>query len=199
MTVLIRCGAPVIVWAIFGVATMTLLIAVLSEAYESTYKKAVHQKGIRRTLTTIRENAQRRGSGTLSRTATMSSVASSGGQVPMFIQDTEEGTAGQGTLTEEPADIASALPDKALPYLLLEAAKSFHEHVNHFSHNDTSDPTPELRQLLDSMADENNMTKQEKDELMKDAEARRVMFMMSYEGTWVIVQVFDGLLLIMAL
>jgi hypothetical protein len=49
------------------------------------------------------------------------------------------------------------------------------------------------------MADENNMTKQEKDELMKDAEARRVMFMMSYEGAWDIVQAFDGLLLIMAL
>ncbi len=162
---------------------MTLLIAVLSEAYESTYKKAVHQKGIRQTLMTMRENAQRRGSTTLSRTATMSSVASSGmlSFATSSQQDTEGGTSGQATLTEEPQDMTSLQP-VAVPYLLLDAAKSFHEHIHHFSQHENSEPTPELRRLLEAMADENNMTTQEKDELMKDAEARRVMFIMSYES-----------------
>ncbi|KAL7421159.1 Potassium channel [Cryptotrichosporon argae] len=44
-----------IIWAIFGVATVTLLIAVLTEAYANRYKSALVQKKTRRAITAVRE------------------------------------------------------------------------------------------------------------------------------------------------
>ncbi|KAK4685486.1 hypothetical protein P7C73_g4663, partial [Tremellales sp. Uapishka_1] len=48
-----------IIWAIFGVATVTLLIAVLTEAYANRYKSALVQKGAKRAMTALREDRDR--------------------------------------------------------------------------------------------------------------------------------------------
>ncbi len=52
-SVLIRA---VIIWAIFGVATVTLLIAVLTEVYANRYRSALVHKGTRRAMSAMKEH-----------------------------------------------------------------------------------------------------------------------------------------------
>lgn len=46
----------VIIWAIFGVAIVTLLIAVLTEIYATRYKSALVQKGTKRAMSAIKQH-----------------------------------------------------------------------------------------------------------------------------------------------
>jgi hypothetical protein len=48
--------SAVIIWAIFGVATVTLLIAVLTEVYANRYKSALVRKGTKRAIHAIKEH-----------------------------------------------------------------------------------------------------------------------------------------------
>lgn len=112
-----------IIWAIFGVATMTvssnknhflkcsanssgqLLISVLGEAYETSYKRVVHKRTVERTLSGLRRERTNSIGRSLTRTSTMASVASSVNGSPAMpdtvTADESPGPASDSALHEE--------------------------------------------------------------------------------------------------
>lgn len=98
-----------------------------------------------------------------------------------------------------PAKLARAILTKRrqhldqIPLDVIRHAKSFHEHVRYFAHHpngtsatgspgaSTQPPLREFQELLNEIADSERMDDQMKAEMMRDEDARRALFFMSYD------------------
>ncbi|KIM33982.1 hypothetical protein M408DRAFT_88820 [Serendipita vermifera MAFF 305830] len=154
-----------IAWSLLGVGTMTILISVLSEAYQSRYSTMLHNglfdKAIRNYQNKTHTNKQ-----------------SSQPSTPNYDKD-----------AMSPDELRQALGDTrlemaAIPPKIIAQAKVFHAHLQYvLTHNTQDKPPPGLQRALDELMDEEAMNEELRKEVLQDGEARRTLFMMSFERT----------------
>ncbi|KZT52621.1 hypothetical protein CALCODRAFT_486969 [Calocera cornea HHB12733] len=165
------------VWALAGVAAMTILIAVISEAYSSRYKTVVVRHGMLDRAVKHMHDQQAKEEANLrnhtrDRPGTPSPRVSFDANTPLATRYQSVSKA-----------IDRAQKDlEALPAELLRQAKNLHEHLNFLSkppHG--ADMPPSMQKMIDDIAEAEKLDERMKNSLMEDEEARRTLFMMSYE------------------
>ncbi|QRW23622.1 ion channel protein [Rhizoctonia solani] len=128
-------------WALFGIAAMTILISVLTEAYSSRYKTIVHSSVLDRAVKSRRQ-----------RTLSHSHAPSS------------------------PSDM------NALAIEIVNNARAMREHMSWFVNSSGMKGAPEgVIKVLDDVAEGENMDERVKKDLMSNDEARKTVFVMSFE------------------
>ncbi|CAE6452414.1 unnamed protein product [Rhizoctonia solani] len=128
-------------WALFGIAAMTILISVLTEAYSSRYKTIVHSTVLDRAVKSRRQ-----------RTLSHSHAASS------------------------PSDM------NALAIEVINNARAMREHMAWFVNSSGMKGAPEgVIKVLDDIAEGENMDERVKKDFMSNDEARKTVFVMSFE------------------
>ncbi|CCO33326.1 Outward-rectifier potassium channel TOK1 AltName: Full=Two-domain outward rectifier K(+) channel YORK [Rhizoctonia solani AG-1 IB] len=131
-------------WALFGIAAMTILISVLTEAYSSRYKTIVHSTVLDRAVKSRRQ-----------RTLSHSHPASS------------------------PSDM------NALAIEVINNARAMREHMAWFVNSSGMKGAPEgVIKVLDDIAEGENMDERVKKDFMSNDEARKTVFVMSFESTF---------------
>ncbi|KDQ60083.1 hypothetical protein JAAARDRAFT_32466 [Jaapia argillacea MUCL 33604] len=183
--------AVFVAWALLGVATMTILISVISEAYSSRYKRAMHTKAFKKAVNRYRETSRPRPS--LDPAATP--------REPSQPVIDPPATIGRGrvpltkTVTFEETQDRAQKQLEALPGEILQQARAFHEGVQYFvktttqdvvagesSHNDPANHMPSgLDKLLNDIAAAAGIGERVKCEILQDADARNTLFMLSIE------------------
>ncbi|KAG8923317.1 hypothetical protein FRC02_011224 [Tulasnella sp. 418] len=177
----------IVAWSFFltfwvvGVAAMTILISVLSEAYSTRYNSALQTGSFEKAIKSFNRKAN---------AAAKSKEEQDKGH-PEGAKAMEAVTLKK--LSEEkwpPKERTQQLLEKArdqldeVPLDVIKHAKAFNDHVRYFAdhpqHPDEP-PPPGLSALLDELAQAEQMDPRMKDELLADEEARRTLFFMSYE------------------
>ncbi|KZS97353.1 voltage-gated potassium channel [Sistotremastrum niveocremeum HHB9708] len=153
-----------IVWALLGVGTMTILISILSEAYSSKYHSAMGNTRFESAVKKFRQRDQ------LPRLDSMRSSSAINASTP--------------TLKHyEPKDPKDAL--EHIPHQVLNSVRTFHDHVHYFINGAhlLEPPPPSLNKLMDEIAETDVMDERTKKEILADEDARKTLFMVSYEIT----------------
>ncbi|KAI0316077.1 hypothetical protein OF83DRAFT_1173241 [Amylostereum chailletii] len=140
-------------WAIMGVGAMTILIAVISDAFSSKYRSVTHSKtfdtAVRRYRAKIPKRKQRQSRG-------------KGNKLPPALRENLERLAGE-TSQRPPPSLGTSAPRspeevekrareacEALPALLLEEVHRFREHIRYFlvsnGHADGLSRIPDARE-----------------------------------------------------
>ncbi|CAE6447531.1 unnamed protein product [Rhizoctonia solani] len=128
-------------WALFGIAAMTILISVLTEAYSSRYKTIVHSAVLDRAIKSRRQ-----------RTLSHSHPASS------------------------PSDMS------ALAIEIINNARAMREQMAWYINSSGMKGAPEgVVKVLDDIAEGENMDERVKKDFMSNDEARKTVFVMSFE------------------
>lgn len=144
---------------------MTILISVLSEAYQSRYSTVMHNGLFDKAIRNYQNKTQ-------SNKMTSSPSTPRYDQEGMTLQDTRT------ALDETKVEIA------ALPPKIIAQAKVFHSHLQYvLTHNSQEKPPPGVQRVLDELMDEEKMSEELRKEVLQDGEARRTLFMMSFERT----------------
>ncbi|EIN08970.1 voltage-gated potassium channel [Punctularia strigosozonata HHB-11173 SS5] len=183
--------AVFVVWAILGVATLTILISLISDAFSSRYKNALHIGVFDRAVKRYRKRriAQELASRPRHVPGTMQSAESSekpglkrGIQATRLERSTSQSRRNADALLE------------ALPREILGYARTFHEHVRivmsqpsgpsgRSTRVSTAGDVPDgLRRLLDDIADKEKISDDMKREILSDEEARNTLCMLSLES-----------------
>lgn len=144
---------------------MTILVSVLSEAYQSRYSTMMHNglfdKAIRSYQNKTHSNRQ-----------------ASHSDTPIYDKDAMTVEERQQALDETRVEIA------AIPPKIIAQAKVFHAHLQYvLTHNTQDKPPPGLQRALDELMDEEAMNEDLRKEVLQDGDARRTLFMMSFERT----------------
>ncbi|KDQ06151.1 hypothetical protein BOTBODRAFT_39792 [Botryobasidium botryosum FD-172 SS1] len=150
------------VWALVGVAAMTILISVISEAYSSRYRTAVHSKAFVRAVANFKEQncPPPRNCAVLSQL--------------------EESTSGVMAPMRQPQnDVFKEL--SSIPQDLVRHAHVFHEHVLFLHSHSVHTPSSSLKKLLNEIAESEKLDEQLRTEVLNDVESRKVLFNLSYE------------------
>ncbi|GAB1528124.1 hypothetical protein RhiTH_011315 [Rhizoctonia solani] len=128
-------------WALFGIAAMTILISVLTEAYSSRYKTIVHSSVLDRAVKSRRQR-----------------------------------TLSHSHATSSPSDM------NALAIEIVNNARAMREHMSWFANSSGMKGAPEgVIKVLDDVAEGENMDERVKKDLMSNDEARKTVFVMSFE------------------
>ncbi|QRW10440.1 ion channel protein [Ceratobasidium sp. AG-Ba] len=140
-------------WALFGIAAMTILISVLTEAYSSRYQTVIHSGVLDRAVKSIR--AQRR---SRTRPNTQSSHS-------------------------HHSPVSRQIPDPdGLAVDIVTNARAIREHMDWFVNSSGMKGAPEgVLKVLDDIAEGENMDERVKKEFMSNDEARKTVFIMSFE------------------
>ncbi|GJN93158.1 hypothetical protein Rhopal_006205-T1 [Rhodotorula paludigena] len=123
-----------VVWALLGIANMTLLLSVLTDAWQARYKSSIKKGRFKRVIRRInrkkRESptapARQEGSG-------VTQLLAEEGYVPL-------GAEGDGT----------PLAPEELPDKLVQTVRGFHAHARYFMLGRTGDPPRQLGALLEA-------------------------------------------------
>ncbi|KAK7047856.1 Potassium channel [Paramarasmius palmivorus] len=161
-----------VVWALFGVATMTILISVVSEAFTSRYKDVfrigVFTRAVEKLRAKEQEDAIRR-----ARSKPAPSVS------------------GEGSSTA--ASSRSSANDHAkrrleqLPRQIIQHCKSFHDHMQFVSSPRRIDGKEQermpvgIQKLLDEIDGVEKLENRIKNEILQDLDARQTLFTLSIE------------------
>ncbi|KAJ7676477.1 hypothetical protein B0H17DRAFT_1080152 [Mycena rosella] len=169
-----------VVWALLGVATMTILISVISEAFSSKYHSAIHAGVFERAVKRYRERARaiaekaRRGKNKL-----LSPLAP---DHPALVPHQSR----EDLLKEAHTRTQTQL--EALPHKILADAKMFHEHLSYFvgpGNKVTVDSgeqlPPGLQQLMNEITGAEKLGERVKREILQDEDARHTLFTLSIE------------------
>jgi hypothetical protein len=197
-----------IFWALFGVGTMTVLIAVLSDAFSSKYRNVTHKKktfdrAVNRYRQGQNQSAWRRagdkcaklGDRPLSEVLQANYAKISSTQRPCL-------PISQPSLTLAEADACLRARMEPLPAMILKEVLKFREHTRYFfiasGHADVLSPLDpggksgisfpkenevpeELKKLLDEVAQEEGFDERLKQEVWDDEHARNTLFALSLE------------------
>jgi len=146
------------VWALMGVATMTVLISVVSEAYSTRYKTAVHNHAFDQAVASFKEqNLPLQRSRRTERSEQEAAPAASMSQTDLLKE-----------LSSIPAD-------------LVRHARVFHDHVLFLHAPTPHKPPTSIRRLLNDIAKSEKLDERVKVEVLEDDESRKVLFDLSYE------------------
>ncbi|KAI0689179.1 hypothetical protein BC835DRAFT_1370125 [Cytidiella melzeri] len=169
-----------VVWALLGVATMTILIAVIEEAGSSRYKNALHSKAFDNAVKKFRQRENH---------DTEAIAARSRPQIPKQHSDGSLANAAEAA-SETAQQELERLPDE-----ILKQARIFHSHMQYFANNtDTNweeaqnstsgkkSRTPsELRALLNQVAQFEDIGERTKRDILEDEDTRHTLLMLSIE------------------
>ncbi|KAF7309023.1 Tandem pore domain k+ channel [Mycena kentingensis (nom. inval.)] len=154
-----------VAWALLGIATMTILISVIAEAFSSRYHSALHTGVFDRAVKRGANRPQARGC-PIHHPRTTSP------------QRTPCGTPHSRTQTQL----------EALPHKILADAKTFHEHLSYFVGSGNKpgvdsgeDLPPGLQQLMDEITGAEKIGERIKSEILQDEDARHTLFTLSIE------------------
>ncbi|KAG8982771.1 hypothetical protein FRB90_006562 [Tulasnella sp. 427] len=172
--------AVFVVWALMGVAAMTILIAVLSEAYGSGYKSALQKGSFHKAMKSFegKEDA-RRGK---------DEEKSPRGSIDLAQDEADHDIELENA--KSPSELAEKILESTrrhldpIPLNVITHAKTFHDHVRYFANHPQyphEPPPTSLTDLLDEIAESEKMDDRMKQELLGDEEARKALFFMSYE------------------
>ncbi|KIO33726.1 hypothetical protein M407DRAFT_17341 [Tulasnella calospora MUT 4182] len=173
--------AVFVVWALMGVAAMTILIAVLSEAYSSRYKSALQKGSFSKAMKSFEGKEAQRGKSHDSEKSPRESFHLANEEAQHDVE-LENATC--------PSDLAQKILDStrrhldSIPLSVITHAKTFHDHVRYFANHPQyphEPPPTSLTDLLDEIAESEKMDERMKQELLGDEEARKALFFMSYE------------------
>ncbi|KAI0360452.1 hypothetical protein OH77DRAFT_1555853 [Trametes cingulata] len=195
-----------VVWALFGVGTLTIVVSVLQEASSSRYKSALHsrvfdkavkkyrkrqiQESKQRPRPVVNNNAQNGNANTQEKRN--GHAATSSGQ-PNGQGDTQQI---EGRLKQS-QEIAQHILE-ALPGEIVRGARTFQEYMqffvsgavdgaNPFDDRGSEDPNgmptvpPDMKKLLDELAEMEHINERVKSEILQDEDARKTLFMLSLE------------------
>ncbi|KAJ6600011.1 hypothetical protein DFH09DRAFT_628154 [Mycena vulgaris] len=167
-----------VVWALLGVATMTILISVISEAFSSKYHSALHAGVFERAVKRYRERARaiaekaRRGKNKL--------------LAPVHHAPLSAHHSTEDMMKEAHTHTQTQL--EALPHKILADAKMFHEHLSYFVGPgnkvtvDSGDQLPPgLQQLMNEITGAEKLGERIKREILQDEDARHTLFTLSIE------------------
>ncbi|KAJ7034543.1 hypothetical protein C8F04DRAFT_1101323 [Mycena alexandri] len=164
-----------VAWALLGVATMTILISVIAEAFSSKYNMAMHAGIFDRAVKRYRERAR--------------ALARHGKNKPMS-------PPARPTYSEHqtPDDLLKEMHTRtqtqleALPHKILADAKTFHEHLSYFVGPGNKmnvdlgeDLPPGLQQLMNEITGAEKLGARIKREILQDEDARHTLFTLSIE------------------
>lgn len=173
--------AVFVVWALMGVAAMTILIAVLSEAYSSQYKSALQKGSFHKAIKSFEGKEAQRGKSSDNEKSPRGSIHLAHEEAQHEI-DLEN--------AQSPSELAQKILDSTrrqldvIPLNVITHAKTFHDHVRYFANHPQyphEPPPTSLTDLLDEIAESEKMDERMKEELLGDEEARKALFFMSYE------------------
>ncbi|KAK7059765.1 tandem pore domain k+ channel [Favolaschia claudopus] len=164
-----------VAWALLGVATMTILISVISEGFSSKIHSVVHAGIFDRVVDRYRQRAQavavRRGK---------SRIASSQ-QQPLSPEKSSE-----DAIQEAHSRTQTQL--EALPQRILSDARTFTEHLSYFVGSgrkvevDSGEELPPgLQQLMKDVLGGEKLGERFKREILQDEDARQTLFALSIE------------------
>ncbi|CDO70185.1 hypothetical protein BN946_scf184774.g13 [Trametes cinnabarina] len=198
-----------VVWSLLGVGTLTIVVSVLQEASSSRYKSALHsrvfdkavkkyrkrnlQEHKQRPRTVFKDTSQhtaaQNGSSRRDRPADGTRRTDSSG----LAEDTAEGKPLNERLKETEELAQRTL--EALPGEIVRGAHTFQEYMQYFvssasdiaydENEEDADGVakvpPDMRKLLDELADMEHINERVKSEILQDEDARKTLFMLSLE------------------
>jgi hypothetical protein len=142
---------------------MTILISVLSEAYQSHYSTIMHNGLFDKAIRSYQNK-------------THTKKQTSHPDTPTYDKDTMTVPELRIALHETRVQLAE------IPPKIIAQAKVFHAHLQYvLTHNNKEKPPPGLWRALDELMDEEAMNDDLRREVLHDGEARRALFMMSFE------------------
>ncbi|KAJ7596567.1 hypothetical protein C8J56DRAFT_850011 [Mycena floridula] len=164
-----------VAWALLGVATMTILISVLSEAYSSRYKNIIHSN--------VFDHAVKRYRARLARPRKRHR------NPPPPILDAEkiriipESSNGEHAAISESRKRATEHLE-ALPHHVLDLTRDFHHFMEYFVKGGDMEQLPDaLQDLLDEITGMENLVigERHKQEILQDATSRQALFTLGIE------------------
>ncbi|GJE86492.1 voltage-gated potassium channel protein [Phanerochaete sordida] len=172
-----------VVWALMGVATMTILISVIEDAMSSRYKSVLHSKTFDAAVKKFREHENQQ-TEALARKTTP--------RAPRAHQST-------ASLLEaaKRADDAARQELEKLPTEIIRRVRAFHDQMQFFVNSGTtvaeeavaqeaqsqSRIPKQLRKLLDEIAELEDIGERAKREILEDDDSRNTLLMLSIERT----------------
>ncbi|KAI0371282.1 hypothetical protein BV20DRAFT_1112654 [Pilatotrama ljubarskyi] len=196
-----------VVWALFGVGTLTIVVSVLQEASSSRYKSALHSRVFDKAVKKYRkrqlqESKHRPRPVVAARTQnggapTQDKPSSQG---PKSSEQQPNGQANTRQIEErlkQSQEIAQHILE-ALPEEIVRGARTFEEYMqffvsgavdgaNPFDDRGAEDPNgmptvpPDMKKLLDELAEMEHINERVKSEILQDEDARKTLFMLSLE------------------
>ncbi|KAJ6608227.1 hypothetical protein B0H10DRAFT_1816320 [Mycena sp. CBHHK59/15] len=174
-----------VVWALLGVATMTILVSVISEAFSSKYHTALHAGVFERAVKRYRERARAIAEKTRLR-GKNKPLSPSSTQTELPRPPLLEHLSMEDALSESHIRVQAQL--EALPHKILADAKTFHEHLSYFvgpgnaiSTGSGDDLPPGLQQLMAEITGAEKLGERIKREILEDEDARHTLFTLSIE------------------
>ncbi|RDX54769.1 hypothetical protein OH76DRAFT_995744 [Lentinus brumalis] len=191
-----------VVWALFGVGTLTILISVLQEAGSSRYRSALHSRTFDKAVRKyrkkqIQEGKQRPRPIIGQRASGIAEHATSGSANGHHPHDDVNSTVER--LKESQEISKKAL--EALPGEVIKVSKQFHDYMQFFvaggadgtnlleerdaeGENGNLAIPPEMGKLLDELCDIEGINDRVKGEILQDEDARKTLFMLSLERSF---------------
>ncbi|KAJ7074969.1 hypothetical protein B0H15DRAFT_45155 [Mycena belliarum] len=171
--------AVFVAWALLGVATMTILISVISEAFSSKYHSVLHAGVFERAVKRYRERAR-----------ALAEKARRGKNKLIPSRSHPPPPAPHESMDDALKDVNSRTQTQleALPHKILADAKMFHEHLSYFVGPgnkvavDSGDELPPgLQQLMNEITGAEKLGERIKREILQDDDARHTLFTLSIE------------------
>ncbi|KAF7338773.1 Tandem pore domain k+ channel [Mycena sanguinolenta] len=164
-----------VAWALLGVATMTILISVISEAFSSHYHSILHAGIFQRAVKRYREQAHVLAEKTRRRSRSLSAPR---------LQSTNQSA--EDILNEVHTRTQTQL--ETLPHKILADAKTFHEHLSYFvganknvNVNSTDELPPGIVHLMKEITGAQKIGERIKREILQDDDARHTLFTLAIE------------------
>jgi len=153
-------------WALLGLATMTILVSVLQDAFSSKYKNAMHSGVFENAVKKYRQEAK------------------AWGEKKPEEGDNEEldvPTRVHPTAVEE-SSVRAQKSLENLPGQVLEQARVFHRHAQHLVQAEPEKVvSPDLKLMLDDISRSQKLDEKVKDEILQDEDARNTLSVLSFE------------------
>lgn len=177
------------------------MFSVVQEAYNSKYKNALHIGAFDKAVKRYREKAQ------ISRSTRGAKInlrerARSNADTIVPERDLDPNAESPAESSTQKFDLEMSTREtraqdklEALPGAILRQAKTFHKYIRAFVDGGVipggeigrlSEVSDGLRGLLDEIAGGGGIGKVSKEEIMQDAEARQILFMLSIESLWIL-------------
>ncbi|EKM56497.1 uncharacterized protein PHACADRAFT_194104 [Phanerochaete carnosa HHB-10118-sp] len=171
-----------VVWALLGVATMTILISVIEDVMSSRYKSALHSRTFDSAVKKFREREDQRTEALAKRATPHAPRAHSTLSLLEAVRQAEE-TARQ-ELEKLPAEIirrVRAFHDQ-MQFFVNSSGTVAEETVTQETQNQSRIPK-QLRRLLDEIAELEEIGERAKREILEDDDSRNTLLMLSIERT----------------
>ncbi|KAJ8489369.1 hypothetical protein ONZ45_g13608 [Pleurotus djamor] len=185
-----------VVWALLGIATMTILISIVSEAYTYRYKTMLRSRPFQKAVKRYRAEKARHKPppfGQERPTGLGEGIQECLGRSDQKHANEDElnnsirAEAMREKRGNKDQDVQARL--EALPKLILEHTKVFQEHVRYFTGNGRGkgnggegDRVPEgVRALVDNIAGTEKLGERMKSEMLQDDDSRQTLFALGIE------------------